>query len=31
VTGPHLHLEVRPNPDVPVPPLTFLRAHKVHI
>jgi murein DD-endopeptidase MepM/ murein hydrolase activator NlpD len=30
-TGPHLHLEVRPNPDVPVPPLTWMRAHGIHV
>lgn len=27
VTGPHLHLEVRPRPDVPVDPEPWLRAH----
>jgi murein DD-endopeptidase MepM/ murein hydrolase activator NlpD len=28
-TGPHLHLEVRPSPDVPVDPYTVLSAHGV--
>lgn len=28
-TGDHLHLEVRPNADSPVPPLTWLRDHGV--
>lgn len=28
-TGPHLHLEVRPSPDVPVDPYTVLTAHGV--
>lgn len=27
VTGPHLHLEVRPRADEPVDPLTWLRSH----
>jgi murein DD-endopeptidase MepM/ murein hydrolase activator NlpD len=27
VTGPHLHLEVRPAPDAPVDPLAWLRRH----
>jgi murein DD-endopeptidase MepM/ murein hydrolase activator NlpD len=27
VTGPHLHLEVRPRTDDPVDPLTWLRSH----
>jgi murein DD-endopeptidase MepM/ murein hydrolase activator NlpD len=27
VTGPHLHLEVRPTRDEPVDPLTWLRRH----
>jgi murein DD-endopeptidase MepM/ murein hydrolase activator NlpD len=27
VTGPHLHLEVRPTPDTPVDPLAWLRGH----
>ncbi len=27
VTGPHLHLEVRPTPDVPVDPYTALTEH----
>ena len=27
VTGPHLHLEVRPDPDAPVDPLAALAAH----
>lgn len=27
VTGPHLHLEVRPTADAPVDPLTWLRRH----
>ena len=27
VTGPHLHLEVRPSADVPVDPLGWLRRH----
>lgn len=30
-TGPHLHLEVRPSPDVPVPPLTWLRERGVRV
>ena len=30
-TGPHLHLEVRPSPDVPVPPLTWMRAHGIKV
>jgi murein DD-endopeptidase MepM/ murein hydrolase activator NlpD len=30
-TGDHLHLEVRPSTDVPVPPLTWLRQHGVQI
>ncbi|MGH1563517.1 peptidoglycan DD-metalloendopeptidase family protein [Mumia sp. DW29H23] len=30
VTGPHLHLEVRPTPDTPVDPLTALREHNVN-
>jgi murein DD-endopeptidase MepM/ murein hydrolase activator NlpD len=29
VTGPHLHLEVRPSGDGPVDPLTWLRRHGV--
>jgi len=29
-TGPHLHLEVRPTPSVPVDPYTALIAHGVH-
>ncbi len=29
-TGPHLHLEVRPTPDVPIDPYTALIAHGVH-
>ncbi|MDD9348611.1 peptidoglycan DD-metalloendopeptidase family protein [Mumia sp.] len=29
VTGPHLHLEVRPTPDTPVDPMTALREHNV--
>jgi len=28
-TGPHLHLEVRPSPDVPVDPYSVLTAHGV--
>jgi murein DD-endopeptidase MepM/ murein hydrolase activator NlpD len=28
-TGPHLHLEVRPSPDVPVDPYAVLSAHGV--
>lgn len=31
VTGPHLHLEVRPGGGDPVPPLTWLRRHGVRI
>jgi len=31
VTGPHLHLEVRPTPDTPVDPSTALAAHGVHV
>jgi murein DD-endopeptidase MepM/ murein hydrolase activator NlpD len=27
VTGPHLHLEVRPHNGDPIPPLTWLREH----
>jgi murein DD-endopeptidase MepM/ murein hydrolase activator NlpD len=27
VTGPHLHLEVRPTPDEPIDPLLWLRRH----
>ncbi|WP_107053791.1 M23 family metallopeptidase [Streptomyces ochraceiscleroticus] len=27
VTGPHLHLEVRPSPDTPVDPMPWLRDH----
>ena len=30
-TGDHLHLEVRPSPDSPVPPLTWLRQHGVGV
>ncbi len=30
VTGPHLHLEVRPTPDTPVDPFTALVDHGVH-
>jgi len=30
-TGAHLHLEVRPSPDAPVPPLTWLRRHGVKV
>lgn len=30
-TGDHLHLEVRPSPDSPVPPLTWLREHGVAV
>lgn len=30
-TGNHVHLEVRPSPDVPVPPLTWLRQHGVEV
>jgi len=30
-TGDHLHLEVRPGPDSPVPPLTWLRQHGVEV
>lgn len=30
-TGNHLHLEVRPGPDSPVPPLTWLRQHGVEV
>ncbi|KQZ70338.1 hypothetical protein ASD66_11950 [Nocardioides sp. Root151] len=30
VTGPHLHLEVRPSPDVPVDPFTALTEHGLH-
>ncbi|MCY7372688.1 MAG: M23 family metallopeptidase [Spirochaetaceae bacterium] len=30
-TGNHLHLEVRPSPDSPVPPLTWLRQHGVEV
>ena len=29
-TGPHVHLEVRPSPNVPVDPYTALIAHGVH-
>ena len=29
-TGPHLHLEVRPSPGVPVDPYSALLAHGVH-
>jgi murein DD-endopeptidase MepM/ murein hydrolase activator NlpD len=28
-TGPHLHLEIRPTPDIPVDPLPWLRAHGI--
>jgi murein DD-endopeptidase MepM/ murein hydrolase activator NlpD len=28
-TGPHLHLEIRPTPDVPVDPLPWLREHGI--
>ncbi|HSV40830.1 MAG TPA: M23 family metallopeptidase [Nocardioidaceae bacterium] len=31
VTGPHLHLEVRPGPDSPVDPFAFLAQHGVHV
>ncbi len=31
VTGPHLHLEVRPGGGDPVPPLTWLREHGIKI
>lgn len=30
VTGAHLHLEVRPSPDVPVDPFTALTEHGLH-
>lgn len=30
VTGPHLHLEVRPSPDVPVDPYVVLTEHGLH-
>ena len=30
-TGPHLHLEVRPTPDDPIPPLQWLRAQGVDV
>ncbi|MGH3414241.1 MAG: M23 family metallopeptidase [Marmoricola sp.] len=30
VTGPHLHLEVRPTPDHPVDPDAYLVAHGLH-
>lgn len=30
-TGNHVHLEVRPSPDNPVPPLTWLREHGVEV
>ncbi|KAA1422554.1 M23 family metallopeptidase [Mumia zhuanghuii] len=30
VTGPHLHLEVRPTPDTPIDPLVALREHFVN-
>ena len=30
-TGNHVHLEVRPSPDTPVPPLTWLRQHGVEV
>jgi murein DD-endopeptidase MepM/ murein hydrolase activator NlpD len=30
-TGAHLHLEVRPHDGPPVPPLTWLRAHRIKI
>jgi len=30
-TGNHLHLEVRPSPEIPVPPLTWLRDHGVAV
>ena len=30
VTGPHLHLEVRPTPDTPIDPYTALAKHGVH-
>ena len=31
VTGPHLHLEVRPSPDTPVDPYSALAAHGLHL
>ena len=31
VTGPHLHLEVRPGGGDPVPPLTWLRQHGIRV
>ena len=31
VTGPHLHLEVRPGPDTPVDPFAVLAEHGVHV
>jgi len=31
VTGPHLHLEVRPRPDHPVDPVAWLRARGVRL
>ena len=30
-TGPHLHFEVRPSPDDPIPPLQWLRQHGVDV
>jgi murein DD-endopeptidase MepM/ murein hydrolase activator NlpD len=30
VTGPHLHLEVRPDPETPVDPFTALVKHGLH-
>jgi murein DD-endopeptidase MepM/ murein hydrolase activator NlpD len=30
VTGPHLHLEVRPGGDSPIDPFTALEQHGVH-
>nr|WP_258052822.1 M23 family metallopeptidase [Streptomyces sp. Ru73] len=31
VTGPHLHLEVRPSPDSPIDPMPWLRDHGLKV